>query len=170
MDELGHMDEKLWKTTVFQHQVDEWRKDFYQWYKEEIKKKQKKGMGGVGELMFPKQKQRKKRMKHPDSILHKKENRTCFLCMKLHGDCRKLPYLEAHHVFGGANRKKSEEYGLKVYLCLEHHREGPEAVHRNHDMMRLVQQEGQRAFHLVYPEIDFRMEFGKNYLEEGEHE
>ena len=64
------------------------------------------------------------------------------------------------------NRKKSEEYGMKVYLCLEHHREGPEAVHRNHDTMRLVQQEGQRAFHLVYPEIDFRKEFGKNYLGE----
>nr|WP_288891109.1 hypothetical protein [uncultured Blautia sp.] len=90
--------------------------------------------------------------------------------MKLHGDCRKYLYLEAHHVFGGANRKKSEEYGLKVYLCLEHHREGPEAVHRNHDMMRLVQQEGQRAFRLVYPEIDFRKEFGKNYLGEGKHE
>lgn len=58
------------------------------------------------------------------------------------------------------------EEELKVYLCLEHHREGPEAVHRNHDMMRLVQQEGQQAFHLTYPEIDFRKEFGKNYLGE----
>ncbi len=124
----------------------------------------------MGELMFPKQKRTKKRMKHPDSILHNKGNRTCFLCMKLHGDCRKFPYLEAHHVFGGANRKKSENYGLKVYLCLEHHREGPEAVHRNHDMMRLVQQEGQQAFHLTYPEIDFRKEFGKNYLGEDKHE
>ena len=151
MNDLGYMDRKLWKITVFQNHVDEWRKNFHQWYKDEIKKKPEERNGWSGRIDVSKAKRTKKRM-------------------KLHGDCRKFPYLEAHHVFGGANRKKSEEYGLKVYLCLEHHREGPEAVHRNHDMMRLVQQEGQRAFRLVYPEIDFRKEFGKNYLGEGKHE
>lgn len=32
-------------------------------------------------------------------------------------------YTEEHHIFGGtANRSRSERYGLKVQLCVEHHR------------------------------------------------
>ena len=151
MNDLGYMDRKLWKITVFQNQVDEWRKNFHQWYKDEIKKKPEERNGWSGRIDVSKAKTKKE----------KNETSGQYPAQQ-----RKFPYLEAHHVFGGANRKKSEEYGMKVYLCLEHHREGPEAVHRNHDMMRLVQQEGQRAFHLVYPEIDFRKEFGKNYLGE----
>lgn len=31
--------------------------------------------------------------------------------------CGRWGWLEEHHIFGGANRKKSEKYGLKVGLC-----------------------------------------------------
>ena len=40
--------------------------------------------------------------------------RECYIC--------KTPYCEDHHIFGAANRKNSETYGLKVWLCPEHHR------------------------------------------------
>lgn len=107
---------------------------------------------------------RKKRMKHRTSIMHSKEEHTCYLCMKLHGDRRKYGYLEEHHIFNGPDRKKSEEYGLKVYLDVNHHRIGQEAVHNNIELKRMLQQDGQRAFQEEYPNLDFMKMFGKNYL------
>lgn len=115
--------------------------------------------------MFPKQKTKKKRMVHPASILHDRQSGTCYLCAKLNQDYRIHSYLEEHHIFSGnPGRKLSEEYGLKVHLCLHHHREGPEAVHNNYQNMRLLQQEGQQAFLAAYPDKNFRGIFGKNYL------
>ena len=123
-----------------------------------------KGLDGMGGMMFPKQKPKKKKMKHPASIMHNKEDRTCYLCMIQEKNYNRYNYLEEHHIFGGPNRKKSEEYGLKVYLCLRHHREGKHAVHNNHENMRLLQREGQQAFQVVYPDLDFGQVFKTNYL------
>ena len=80
-------------------------------------------------MLFPKTKPKKKRMRHPASILHDKNSRTCYLCVMLHDNWNEHRILDEHHVFGGPNRKNSEEYGLKVYLCHAHHIYGPEAVH-----------------------------------------
>lgn len=52
---------------------------------------------------------------------------------------------------------------MKVYLCHEHHTEGKEAVHRNYETCRRLQQEGQQAFEREYPDKDFLRIFGKNY-------
>lgn len=75
--------------------------------------------------------------------------------------------LEEHHIFGGANRKKSEKYGLTVWLCGNRcHREGTEAVHRNvrsqeklHIMgqLKAMREQG-------WTKDEFRAVFGKNYL------
>ena len=35
-------------------------------------------------MLFPKTKEKKKRMRHPASILHDKNSRTCYLCVTLH--------------------------------------------------------------------------------------
>ena len=40
-------------------------------------------------------------------------DKRCFLC----GRNDPSDPLERHHILGGANRKKSEKYGLVVYLC-----------------------------------------------------
>lgn len=72
--------------------------------------------------------------------------------------------LECHHIFRGtANRKKSEKYGLKVWLCRNHHT-GPEGVHNNPDMDRVLKQMGQRKFEETHSRSDFIKEFGRNYL------
>ena len=71
-----------------------------------------------------------------------------------------------HHNFGGSNRDKSEAEGLKVYLCLEHHISGKEAVHNNAEMMKILRQDGQRAFEKTHTREKFMKLFGKNYLEE----
>jgi hypothetical protein len=107
----------------------------------------------------------KKRKKHKSSILQQK-GEPCYLCMKLKPMREWRRAVHEHHIFGGSNRNKSEAEGLKVYLCLEHHISGKEAVHNNAEMMRLLREDGQRAFEQKYTREEFMKMFGKNYLEE----
>ena len=103
-------------------------------------------------LLFPKQPKKKKRKIHPKSIMHQKDG-TCYLCMLLEDDYRLHRVTQEHHgMFGIANRRLSEEYGLKVYLCIEHHLAGAglDAVHSNEDIRRLLEEESQRAFERKY--------------------
>lgn len=117
-------------------------------------------------LEFPKQAKKKKRKKHLQSIMQKNDG-TCFLCRVLKDDWTRKQTLHEHHIFGGvANRPISERYGLKVYLCLDHHVNGPEAVHNNQENMEILRRMGQRAFENNYPELNFKEIFGKNYWEE----
>ena len=81
----------------------------------------------------------KKRKKHKSSILQQK-GEPCYLCMKLKPMREWRRAVHEHHIFGGSNRNKSEAEGLKVYLCLEHHISGKEAVHNNAEMMRLLRE------------------------------
>ncbi len=98
------------------------------------------------------------------SILHNKQDGTCYLCMLLHDDHERKQTQEHHVFYGTANRKLSEKYGLKVYLCMEHHTYdgGSEAVHRNHDIDIKLKGVAQEAFEKKYPSLDFKSIFGKN--------
>lgn len=105
------------------------------------------------------------------SILHDKKDRTCFLCMMLHNDDSPKANLHEHHVIHGwANKKLSEKYGLKVYLCLYHHEIGREAVHQNDRLNKMLKAYAQRTFEKKWPEKDFYGIFGKNYALEEEIE
>ena len=97
------------------------------------------------------------------SIMHSKEDGTCYLCMMLNSDYQRRDNLEEHHVFMGPLKRLSEKYGIKVYLCHEHHTGGKEAVHVNYETCRRLQAEGQQAFERAYPDKDFLKIFGKNY-------
>lgn len=66
-------------------------------------------------------------------------------------------------IFGTAGRKMAEKYGLKVYLCLAHHTDGPEAVHVNAKMALMLKVQAQRSFEKEYPELNWMEIFGKNY-------
>lgn len=93
---------------------------------------------------------------------------TCWLCGK-----RSYGFNapERHHIFGGANRKKSERYGLVVLLCGDTcHRNGPLAVHRNAETMQRLHEYGQRKAmeENDWTIDDFRREFGKNYIDQEE--
>ena len=91
-----------------------------------------------------------------DSIIQKE--RKCFLCGK-------VTPLEMHHIFGGANRKKSERYGLKVYLCHWCHNEPPAGVHFNRENDLILKQTAQRVFERDHTREQFMEEFGRNYLD-----
>ena len=56
------------------------------------------------------------------------EEKRCWLCGRNGAE----DPLDVHHIFGGANRKLSDRFGLTVYLCHERcHIFGPEAAHRS---------------------------------------
>ena len=87
------------------------------------------------------------------SILQDKED-GCLICGN--------PYTEEHHVFfGTANRKMSEKYGMKVYLCAEHHR-GNRGVHQDRALDLFLKRMAQAKFEEVYDE-DFIKIFGRRY-------
>jgi hypothetical protein len=92
-----------------------------------------------------------------DSILQK--NKECFVCKTTYG-------LECHHVcYGTANRKQSEKYGLKVWLCHEHHTGGRASVHFNKELDMHLKKLAQRQFEKkVGTREEFRRIFGKSYL------
>lgn len=90
------------------------------------------------------------------SILQEDDN-ICFLCGGW-GAC------EWHHIYGGANRKLSEKYGLKVRLHHNCHNEPPNGVHHNKQVMDFLRETGQIAFNKAYPELDFIKIFGVNYI------
>lgn len=98
------------------------------------------------------------------SIMHQKDG-TCYLCIKLNGDYDRRSFLEEHHVLSGtANRKLSEKYGLKVYLCPEHHTGSSQAVHMNYEIKQMLCRDAQECFERKYPNLSFRDIFGKNYI------
>jgi len=72
--------------------------------------------------------------------------------------------LECHHIFGGADRKNSEKYGLKVMLHHTMHNESPNGVHHNKEKMDELHKFGQLKFIESYPELDFASIFFRNYL------
>lgn len=73
--------------------------------------------------------------------------------------------LHCHHVFSGtANRKKSEKYGMKVWLCARHHNMSAEGVHFDKQFNDELKQYAQIAFEKKYSHEKFMQEFHKNYL------
>lgn len=90
-----------------------------------------------------------------DSILQ--DEKRCYVC-----GC--YTNLQCHHIFGGtANRRKSEQHGLKIWLCFNHH-VGKDGVHRHQDMMDAFHMKGQKAFEKTHTRKEFIKEFGRSYL------
>ena len=80
----------------------------------------------------------------------------CFICGR-YGT-------EIHHcIYGNANRKLSDKYGLVVGLCYEHHR-GNRGVHFNRELDLELKRTAQRVFEDTYQNEKFLAIFGRNYL------
>ena len=81
--------------------------------------------------------------------------------------CGKVGAMGRHHIFGGSNRKKSEEYGLVVLLCGDTcHRNGPRAAHQCAETALELKKYGERKWMYDHEAStdDFRAVFGKSYL------
>ena len=85
------------------------------------------------------------------------DEKRCWICGSVIG-------LECHHIMSGtANRKLSERYGLKVWLCHEHHT-GRSGVQYNAVLNRQLRMDAQYAFEQKYDRATWMKVFGKNYL------
>lgn len=72
--------------------------------------------------------------------------------------------LEEHHIFAGmANRKISEKYGLKVWLCHDHHT-GDDGAQYNRELGDQLKQEAQKAFEQLQGHEMWMQLIRKNYL------
>lgn len=73
--------------------------------------------------------------------------------------------IHIHHcIYGSANRKKSEKYGLIVPLCAKHHNMSNAGVHFNKELDMKLKQLAQKRFMEVYPNENFLDIFKRNYL------
>lgn len=86
-------------------------------------------------------------------------NKQCWVCGTELG-------LHDHHIiYGTANRKKSEKYGLKVWLCPYHHNMSNEGVHFNRPLDLQLKKLAQEHYEKnIGSREDFIKEFGKSYL------
>ena len=92
-----------------------------------------------------------------DSVLQKEKE--CLVCKSRYR-------LHSHHCFPGtSNRKKSEQYGLKVWLCAWHHNMSDDGVHFNRTLDLNIKKYAQKYFeeHIGTRE-EFIKEFGKSFL------
>ena len=94
------------------------------------------------------------------------EEGTCYLCA-LFGD-NSWKFTHGHHIYPGANRRISEQEGFVCRLCVQHHTEGPEAVHSNITNMRIIQMDAQREYEKTHTRQQFMDLIGRSYLDDEE--
>lgn len=110
--------------------------------------------------------------KHKASIIQDASDWSrCYICM-MQGDYSQKGNLQTHHVYGGyAGRKRSEAEGLTVRLCERHHAHGgPDDVHINASLSRILKEEGQRAFEKTHTRQEFIDLIHRNYLSDESKE
>lgn len=93
------------------------------------------------------------------SIIQKDKER-CFLC----GGNGGYFGLDEHHVYPASNRKKSEHYGLKVYIC--HDKCHLNGVHKNAELNNALKRQVQQIAmeHYGWTIEQFREKFGKSWM------
>ena len=88
-------------------------------------------------------------------------DKECYLCRK-RNNLRTTRGLEEHHIlFGRGRRELSERYGLKVWLCHNHHNEPPLGVHFDPAARRVLEQAAQFAFDELHGPGSFARAFGE---------
>lgn len=88
----------------------------------------------------------------------------CYICG------RSDQKLDRHEIFGGAFREKSKRHGLWVCLC--HDRCHLYGVHRFPERYRWLKEEAQKKAmeHYGWTIADWRVRYGRNYVEENNAE
>ena len=86
----------------------------------------------------------------------------CFIC---HAFEPTFPIHKHHVIYGTANRKLSEKYGLWVYLCAQHHNMSNVGVHSNFPFDVTLKKLAQEKFEQIHGNREeFIQIFGKSYL------
>ena len=91
------------------------------------------------------------------SILqHEKE---CFVTHRRYG-------LHKHHIYGGPNRRISEENGFYIYLIPELHNMSDEGIHFNKEFDLRIKRLCQAEFEKTHTRAEFMALIGRNYLDD----
>lgn len=114
-------------------------------------------------MAFPKPGKRKKRKKHKKSILRTRKG-VCYLCARLSDDYSEKVTEEHHILYGSGRRELAEAEGLKVYLCIQHHRTGQQAVHNCRETRELLCRIAQEEYEQTHTHEQWMALAGKNYL------
>lgn len=87
------------------------------------------------------------------------DRKICFICGTTFN-------LHKHHIFGGANRSKSERDGCWCYLCAPHHNMSSKGVHFDREEDLILKKICQVAWMTSKgkTEDDFILEYGRSYL------
>lgn len=94
-----------------------------------------------------------------ESIMQR--NKECYLCRAFY-NLRTVRGLEMHHVmYGRGRRELSEQYGLKVWLCHQHHNEPPLGVHFDPAARRMLERRAQLIFDDLHGAGSFAKVFGE---------
>jgi len=110
-----------------------------------------------------KRSKKKKVIKIP-SIIQEKADRRCYLCMLLDNNYQIHLNLEEHHVLFGNKKWISDAYGLRVNLCIPHHRTGPAAVHNNYENADILRRIAQQKFKEEFPDVNWMEIVRENYI------
>ena len=84
----------------------------------------------------------------------------CYVC-RMKYNVATVAGLEEHHVLNGPLRPMAERYGLKVWLCHNHHNEPPLGVHFNPAARLVLEQAAQFAFDELHGPGSFARVFGE---------
>lgn len=73
--------------------------------------------------------------------------------------------LHCHHIFGGANRRISEENGFKIYLRADYHNMSDYGVHFNKQLDLALKRACQAKFEETHTREEWMRLIHRNYLE-----
>ena len=84
----------------------------------------------------------------------------------IYGAQKRFTGCHKHHIFGGANRKLSEQDGLFVYLTPELHNMSDKGIHFNKTFMDYAHSIVQLSWMKYYKKSkeEFIARYGRNYL------
>lgn len=72
--------------------------------------------------------------------------------------------LHRHHIYGGRNRRVSEENGFWVYLRADYHNMSDKGVHFNRELDLALKKACQEKYEETHSREDFMKLIGRNYL------
>lgn len=82
----------------------------------------------------------------------------CYVCKTRNG-------LHNHHIFGAANRKKSDAFGYVVWLCGYHHNLSQDGVHQNRSLDLFFKELAQKHYEAVHgSRQEFIRTWGRSYF------
>lgn len=87
-----------------------------------------------------------------ESIVQTDDWDVCFICGR-----NRNAGLQTHHIFGGPNRRLSDEDGLTVRLCVDCHRK----AHRDRLTADYLHYQGRMAYLEHHTQEEFRQRYGR---------